>query len=43
LGLCIHDPPRWACVAIARLCAIAPGAPIGDCDPPHAASNAAAT
>jgi hypothetical protein len=28
---------------IARLCGIAPGAPIGGCDPPHAASIAAAT
>jgi hypothetical protein len=29
----IHHPPRSACVAIARLCGIAPGAPIGGCDP----------
>jgi len=28
-------------VAIARLCGIAPGAPISGCDPLHPASNAA--
>jgi hypothetical protein len=39
----IHDPSRWVCVAIGRLCGTAPGAPIGGCDPPHPASIAAAT
>jgi hypothetical protein len=39
----IHDPPRCACVAIARLCGIALGAPIGSCDAPQAASNAVTT
>jgi hypothetical protein len=29
-------------VAIARLCGIADGAPVGGCDPPQAASIAAA-
>jgi hypothetical protein len=31
-----------ACVAIARLCGISPGAPIGGCDAPQAVSIAAA-
>jgi hypothetical protein len=30
-------------MAIAGLCGIAPGAPIGGCDPPQPASNATAT
>jgi hypothetical protein len=34
---------RAACMAVARLCGIAPGAPIGGCDPPHPVSIAAAT
>src|ERR1700692_4315469 len=34
----IHDVPRSACCAIASLCGIAPGAPIGGCDPPQPAS-----
>jgi hypothetical protein len=31
------------CVAIAEVCCIASGAPIGGCDPPQPASMAAAT
>jgi hypothetical protein len=39
----IHDLPREACCAIARLGGTAPGAPIGGGDPPQPASiNAAA-
>jgi hypothetical protein len=34
--------PRPACVAIAGVCGIAPGAPIGGCDPPQAVSIATA-
>jgi hypothetical protein len=33
--------PRVACVAIARLCGIAPGAALGGCDPLQPASIAA--
>ena len=39
----IHDLPRPACVAIAEVCGIAPGAPIGGGDPPQSVSNATAT
>src|SRR5580658_3038341 len=39
----IHDLPRSTCVASAEACGIAPGAPIGGCDPPHPTSIAAAT
>ncbi|MGA8661519.1 MAG: hypothetical protein WB644_04385 [Candidatus Cybelea sp.] len=34
--------PRSARVVIAAVCGIAPGAPIGGCDPPHPASKAPA-
>src|SRR5580692_1589729 len=34
---------RSACVATAGRCDIAPGAPIGGCDPPHPASMARTT
>jgi hypothetical protein len=30
------------CTVLAEVCCIAPGAPIGGCDPPHRASIAAA-
>ncbi len=39
----IHDLPRPACVASAEACGIAPGTPIGGCEPPQPASIAAAT
>jgi hypothetical protein len=38
----IHDPPRSLCVTVARLCGIAPSAPIGGCDPPQPVGIAAA-
>jgi hypothetical protein len=37
----IHDLSRSACVARAAVCEIAPGAPIGGCDPAQPLSKAA--
>jgi hypothetical protein len=39
----IHDLPRSAGAAILEVCGVAPGAPIGGCDPPQPASKATAT